>query len=513
GDRVHAGRVEQRPDRPDVDRVQHHGGERDAAGVHGAAQQYRGGSGDHAGRSSDGPGWPREHGDRVHGERDGGDRGEPERRHAGGDGDRGGGERGGHVLRALDRQGGDRVHAGRVEQRPDRPDVDRVQHHGGERDAAGVHGAAQQYRGGSGDHAGRSSNGPGWPREHRDRVHRERDGGDRGEPERRHAGGDGDRGGGERGGHGLRALDRQGGDRVHAGRVEQRPDRPDVDRVQHHGGERDAAGVHGAAQQYRGGSGDHAGRSSNGPGWPREHRDRVHRERDGGDRGEPERRHAGGDGDRGGGERGGHVLRALDRQGGDRVHAGRVEQRPDRPDVDRVQHHGGERDAAGVHGAAQQYRGGSGDHAGRSSNGPGWPREHRDRVHRERDGGDRGEPERRHAGGDGDRGGGERGIGRASGREREGGEGVAGGGVEKRTDRTEGNGVKRHGGQGDAGRLHELVKEFHACALHNAGRSSNGPGWPREHRDRVHRERDGGDRGEPERRHAGGDGDRGGGER
>src|SRR5207249_2398008 len=218
---------------------------------------------------------------------------------------------------------------------------------------------------------------------------RERDGGDRDEPGRRHAGGDGDRGGGERGGHVLRALDRQGGDRVHARRDERRPDRPDADRAQHPGEKRDPAGVHGAAQQYRGGGGDHGGRAGGGLRSFPTRRSSDLRERDGGDRDEPGRRHAGGDGDRGGGERGGHVLRALDRQGGDRVHAGRVEQRPDRPDVDRVQHHGGERDAAGVHGAAQQYRGGSGDHAGRSSNGPGWPREHRDRVRPEGDGCDR----------------------------------------------------------------------------------------------------------------------------
>src|SRR5207253_17361 len=182
-----------------------------------------------------------------------------------------------------------------------------VQHHGGQRDAARIHGAAQQYHGGGGDHASRPGDGPGWAREYSDRVHRERDGGDRDEPGRRHAVGDSDRGRGERGGHVLRALHQQDRDRVHARREQRWPDR-DEQCVQHHGGQRDAAGVHGAAQQQRGGGFPYTTRFRSGPGWAREYSDRVHRERDGGDRGEPERRHAGGDGDRGGDQWGGHVL-------------------------------------------------------------------------------------------------------------------------------------------------------------------------------------------------------------
>src|SRR5204862_8153949 len=132
--------------------VQQHGGDGDAGGVLGAAEHHARRGGDHAGGAGDGAGCAGEHGERVYGERHGGDRDEPGHWDTRGDAHARRGGWGGNVRQPVDRQGGDGLHADGDGRR--KRDQRGVQHHGGDGDAAGVLGAAEQHAGGGGDHAG-----------------------------------------------------------------------------------------------------------------------------------------------------------------------------------------------------------------------------------------------------------------------------------------------------------------------------------------------------------------------
>src|SRR5207249_3705530 len=109
----------------------------------------------------------------------------------------------------------------------------------------------------------------------------------------------------------LRVEHRQGGDRLHAdgdgGRER------DQRGIQHHGGDRDPAGVLGGADRRGGGRGGHAGGAGDGAGRAGEHGDRVHGERHGSDRDEPRERHARRHRDRGGVGGGGELRESVDR--------------------------------------------------------------------------------------------------------------------------------------------------------------------------------------------------------